>query len=47
MKCIAQIPVAPMDTAARLSQRARAKPSYARASVTQRRPRNEPTQDIT
>ena len=45
MKCIAQIPAAPTETAARHSQRARSKPVYALALVTQRSPRKAPRQD--
>jgi hypothetical protein len=46
MKCMAQIPTAPIDTAAKPSQRALAKPSWARDRATQRRPRYAPTHDI-
>ena len=46
MKCMDQIPTAPMDTAASVSQRARAAPWYARARITQRSPRKEPRHDI-
>jgi hypothetical protein len=46
MKCIAQIPVTPIDTAANNSQRTRADPRQAKARVVHRRPRNEPMQDI-
>src|SRR5215472_15363501 len=47
MKCMTQIPQAPIETAAKISQRALAGPSWARALVTQRSPRNAPRQDMT
>ncbi len=46
MKCMTQIPQAPIATAARISQRALERPSWARALVTQRSPRNAPRQDM-
>ena len=46
MKCIAQMPVAPRETEASSSHRARWAPAWARARVTQRRPMKAPRQDI-
>ena len=46
MKCMAQMLPAPIATAARISQRARAAPVWARALVTQRNPRKAPRQDM-
>jgi hypothetical protein len=46
MKCIAQIPVIPIDTPASSSQRARGHPRWALARAVHRRPRNAPMQDI-
>jgi hypothetical protein len=47
MKCIDQMPAAPSEMAARISQQARAPPVCALALVTQRNPRNAPRQDMT
>src|SRR5260370_18260052 len=46
MKCITQIPVAPIDTAPSSSQLIRDEPVDALARAVLRRPRNAPVQDI-
>ena len=46
MKCMTQMPVAPIDTAASSSHRARAPPSIARARAVHCSPRKQPRQEI-
>jgi hypothetical protein len=46
MKCMTQMPVIPMATPATSSQPIRELPALALARVAQRRPRNEPTNDM-
>jgi len=46
-KCMTQMPVVAMASAARTSQRARAAPSDARARVVHRSPAKQPTHDTT
>jgi hypothetical protein len=46
MKCITQIPVVAIASAAAISQRARAAPWNARARVVHRSPAKQPTHDI-
>ncbi len=46
MKCMTQIPVVPIDTAASTSQRARAAPVWARAREVHLSPRKAPRTDI-
>ncbi len=47
MKCMSQMPVPPIATAASNSQRARLAPVDSRARVASTRPSNEPRNDIT
>ena len=47
MKCITQMPVVAIATVARTSQRALAAPWEALLRVAHRRPRKQPTHDIT
>jgi hypothetical protein len=46
MKCITQIPVIPIETAAKSNHRILVAPVLARALLVQRSPRNEPRKDI-